>query len=113
MPLDFAEQFSQQQDPADVYRQLGPNYSNQERLVTQALMTATIPGPILQAQVRPNIPGIESFPPRWGYPSYQERQLGIEQTLDVTRTYRNRRDDLSGGVASIQSASRNVAADVW
>jgi hypothetical protein len=110
--LDFAEQFSQQ-DPGDVYRQLGPNFSNQERLVTQALMTATIPGQVLQAQVRPNIPGIDPFPRRWGYPPYQDRQYGIEETLDVPRTYRNRRDDLSGGVAATESATRNMHGDVF
>jgi hypothetical protein len=108
--LNYQETFSQ---PGDVYYELGPNFSNQERLVTQALMTATIPGQVLQAQVRPNIPGIDPFPPRWGYLPYQYRQSGIEQVLDVPRTYRNRRDDLSGGVAGMQSAARNVQSDVW
>jgi hypothetical protein len=107
---NYAETFSQ---PGDVYRQLGPNYSNQERLVTQALLTATIPGPVLQARVRPPIPGIESFPPRFGYPSYPERQATIEDALNVARTYRNRRDDLSGGVAAYQASARNVQSDVW
>src|SRR5262252_6429290 len=105
--LNYAETFSQ---PGDVYYELGPNFSNQERLVTQALLTATIPGQVLQQQVRPNIPNIDPFPPRWGYPSYTERQAGIEDALDVPRSYRNRRDDLSGGVAGMQSAARNVQA---
>jgi hypothetical protein len=111
--LDFAEQFSQQKDPADVYRQLGPSYTNQERLVTAALQTATIPGQVLQAQVRPNIPNIIPFRQRYGYPPYQYRQFGIEQTLDVPRAYQNRRFDLSGGVPSFQGAARNVGGDVW
>lgn len=96
----------------DIYRELGPNYSNQERLVTQALQTALVPGAEVVASVPP-LP-LEPFPPRFGYLSYQARQAGIEEVLDINRSYANRRWDLSGGVAGFQGAARNVGvADVW
>jgi hypothetical protein len=95
------------QNSGDIYTELGPNYSNQERLVTQALQVATIPAAEILATVRPPI-FVQMFPPRFGYESYQERQVGITTVLDVDRAYRNRRADLSGGVASWQGAARNV-----
>jgi hypothetical protein len=98
----------------DIYYEIGPNSSNQERLVTAALMTATIPGAIIQAQVRPPLPQIDPFRPRFGYPDYPDRQADITQVLNVDRYYRNRRDDVSGGVQGWQSAARNVGVhDVW
>jgi hypothetical protein len=102
------------QNSGDIYYELGPNYSSQERLVTAALMTATIPGAVLAEKIRPPIPGISSFPPRFGWPSYQDRQANMNEVLDVDRFYRNRRDDVSGGVQGWQAAARNIGvADVW
>ena len=102
------------QNSGDIYQELGPNYSSQELLVTAALRTAMIPGDEIVAEVRPPI-CLEPFPPRYGYPSYQERQDSIEEVLDVNRSYPpNRRWDLSGGVAGWQGAARNVGQeDVW
>lgn len=97
----------------DVYYEIGPNYSVQERLVTEALMTATVPGPVV-AQIRPPLPQIDPFPPRYGYEDYPDRQPGIDVVLDVDRYYPNRRDELSGGVAGWQGAARNIGVeDVW
>jgi hypothetical protein len=104
----------EQLSSGDVYYELGPNYSNQERLVTQALMTATIPGSVIQATVRPPLPQIDPFPPRYGYPTYQERQMEIGEVFSVDRYLPNNRYALSGGVAGAQAAARNVGvADVW
>jgi hypothetical protein len=97
----------------EIYKELGPNYSNQERLTTQALMVAAIPGKVLQEVVRPNIPGLIPFPPRFGYPDYVQRQPTIRMVINVERWYPNRRTDLSGGVAAWQSSARNVGSDVW
>jgi hypothetical protein len=103
------------QNSGDIYKELGPNYSSQELLVTAALRTAMIPGDEIVATVRPPIPTLgDPFPPRYGYPDYQERQADISQVLDVNRSYPNRRWDLSGGVAGWQGAARNVGVeDVW
>jgi hypothetical protein len=99
----------------DIYQELGPNYSSQELLVTAALRTAMVPGQELVADVRPRIATLGlPFPPRWGFPSYQDRQSGIDQVLDAQRVFQTRRYDLSGGVAGWQGAARNVGVeDVW
>jgi hypothetical protein len=101
------------QNSGDIYQELGPNYSSQELLTTMALRTAMIPGEELVAEVRPPI-ALHTFPPRFGYLDYQDRQATIEQVLDVNRSYPNKRWDLSGGVAGWQGAARNVGVeDVW
>ena len=103
------------QNSGDIYQELGPNYSSQELLVTAALRTAMIPGQEIAATVRPPIATLGTpFPPRWGFPSYQDRQAGIDEALDAGRAFINRRYDLSGGVAGWQGAARNVGVeDVW
>ena len=105
----------QLQNSGDIYRELGPNYSSQELLVTAALRTAMIPGQEIAASVRPPIATLGmAFPPRWGFPSYQERQADMDQVLDAQRVFQTRRYDLSGGVAGWQGAARNVGVeDVW
>lgn len=101
------------QNSGDIYQELGPNYSSQELLVTAALRTAMIPGGEIQEHVAP-LWFVQTFPPRYGYMPYQERQADISQVLDVERSYPNRRWDLSGGVAGWQGAARNVGVeDVW
>lgn len=95
-------------DNGDVYLQVAPFYRNEERLVSQALVVATIPGSVLQAEVRPNLPQVQLFPPRFGYPSYQDRQFDVDTVLDFPRSYRNRQDDTSGGPAGIQAGARNT-----
>lgn len=102
------------QNSGDIYQELGPNYSSQELLVTAALRTAMIPGQELAAGVRPPLPQIQPFPPRYGYPTYPDRQPGIEVAFTADRAYPNARYELSGGVAGWQGAARNVGVeDVW
>jgi hypothetical protein len=74
-----------------------------------------IPGQEIVAEVRPPIATLGMpFPPRYGFPSYPDRQSGIDQVLDAQRVFQNRRYDLSGGVAGWQGAARNVGVeDVW
>ena len=104
----------QLQNSGDIYQELGPNYSSQELLVTSALRTAMIPGEEIVASVRPPLPQIQPFPPRYGYVDYPDRQATIGEVLDVARSYPNQRWNLSGGVAGWQGAARNVGVeDVW
>lgn len=98
----------------DVYYELGPVYASQEALVTASLMTATIPGPVIQATVKPPLPQIIPFPPRFGYPDYPDRQPGISMAFSVDRFYPSARYELTGGVAGVQGAARNVGMEeVW
>lgn len=98
-----------QYDRTKPYRQLaapylGPFSSNEERLLSQALQVATIPGQELAEMVRPPFPQIDPFRPKMGY---RTRQLGIEDIIDIDRVY-NERTDFSGRDSSIQGTSRNT-----
>ena len=104
---------SEDLDNGNVYLQAAPFYRNEERLVTQALAVATIPGSVLQAEVRPNLPMVHPFPPRFGYPDYRDRQWNIDTALNFPRSYRNRQDDISGGVAGIQAGARNTNEGIF
>lgn len=83
---------------------LGPFASNEERLMSQALQVALIPGAELAQMVRPPLPQIQLFPPRFGY---RQREIGIEDVIDINRSY-NPRTDFSGGGGEINSTSRNT-----
>ena len=83
---------------------IGPFASNQERLITQAITAATMPGADVQSIVRPNLPQIRMFPPRYGY---VKTAYGLEDILDVTaRTYE--RTDFSQQPTTQESSSRNT-----
>lgn len=87
------------------YSYLGPWATNQERLTQQALMVMSIPGADLQAMVRPPLPQIQLFPPRFGY---ERQQPGIDDIVNVDRNYTEPRVSwYSGGVAGYQAAERN------
>ena len=99
-----------QYDRTKPYRQLpnpaytGPFASNEERLMSQALQVALIPGDEIQNMVRPPLPQINPFPERFGY---RRRAIGIEDIIDIDRTY-NPRTDFSGTDSSINGTSRNT-----
>lgn len=79
-----------------------PWTSNEERLVSQALASASIPGYILQAQVRPPLPRVQLFPPRFGY---RTEPIGIQDILDIDRTFPGARVDYSGSNSGYQGSS--------
>lgn len=85
------------------YDQRRPFESGPERLVTDALMSQTVPGYILAAMVRPPLPQVEPFPPKFGY---DRSAIGIDDVLGMDRYYPNRRMDYSGTPAGIDSTSR-------
>lgn len=97
----------------NVYLQRKPNEQNWERLVSEALEVAAVPGAVLQNTVRPPLPQIETFPPRFGYLDYTDRQLGIRDVLGSGRLYGDNRDAVSGGPGGYQAASRNVQGLPW
>lgn len=61
---------------------VGPFQSNQERLMSQSLAAWTMKGSELQKYVRPNLPQIKLFPPRFGY---TENEIGIEDIVELPR----------------------------
>lgn len=84
----------------------GPWASNEERLTQQALVVATIPGAQLAELVRPPMPQIRLFPPRFGWG--ERTQPGIDDVVSVDRVYTEPRVSwFSGGVGSYSGSSRN------
>ena len=61
---------------------VGPFQSNQERLMSQSLAAWTMSGAELQQYVRPPMPQIKLFPPRFGY---TENEIGIEDIVELPR----------------------------
>lgn len=59
---------------------IGPFQSNQDRLLNQALASWSMSGAELQEYVRPNLPQIEMFPPRYGY---KKEEIGIADIVDM------------------------------
>jgi hypothetical protein len=89
------------------YGPTGPNESNQERLVSEALVESQEPEDLVR-MIQPPLPQIVAFPPRFGWPSYSERQPGIEGVFDLDRLYADHRNERSGGYTG---SSRNVSSD--
>jgi len=86
---------------------LGPFASNQERLLSQALASQTMPGPDLQQWVRPNIPMIELFPDKYGYTT---TEFGIRDIIDLPGrgpAPQRVESDYSQTPNSTESSSRN------
>jgi hypothetical protein len=84
----------------------GPFSSNMERLTTQALMAATVPGVQLQQMVRPPLPQIQQFPPRFGWGIRTQPEMDDVVTLD--RVYTEPRISwYSGSPAGYSGSSRN------
>lgn len=82
---------------------IGPFPSNQDRMTTQAMQVVNMTGPQIQEYVRPNLPQVDPFPPRFGYPT---TEIGIEDLMDLTRPYE--RVDYSQTPNQINSTDRNT-----
>lgn len=76
--------------------------SNQERLCSQALAVATLPGAYLQKAVKPPLPQIVTFPPRFGR---EKIEPGLRDCLMVDRFYTGNFNMLSGGPAGYGGTS--------
>jgi hypothetical protein len=95
----------------NVYDEQKPFQSNQERLVSEALAESQAPAEVIAA-IRPPLPQIDPWRPRFGYPSVQERALTVENVVGVARVYGDARKEVSGGMESIQGSSRNVQSNI-
>jgi hypothetical protein len=86
---------------------LGPFPSNQERLLTQALASQTMQGADLQNFVRPPLPQVELFPPKYGYTT---TEIGIKDIIELPgRAPAQQRveSDYSQTPNATESSSRN------
>ena len=102
-------------EPSDVVKPRwtynGPWASNEERLTSQALMVATLPGEDIQKLVRPNLPQLRLFPDKYGYGD--RTQPTIEDVVSVDRNYVEPRISwYSGGPAGYSGTSRNSLQDI-
>ena len=85
----------------------GPFASNMERLTTQALMAATMPASQLQEMVRPPLPQVQLFPPRFGYED-RNLQPSIDDVVSLDRYYIEPRVSwYSGSPAGYSGSSRD------
>lgn len=94
----------------NVYDESKPFQSNQERLVSEALAASQESAAVI-AMLRPPLPQIDPWRPRFGYPAVQDRALTVEDVVGVARTYGDARKETSGGMESIQGSSRNVQSN--
>ena len=81
-----------------------PFASSEERLTTQALEVALVPGAELQSMVRPPLPQVQAFPPRFGY---RTRELSITDIIEGTPAITFPSENYSGGPGGYQGTSRN------
>ncbi len=83
-----------------------PWATNEERLTSQALTAALMDAPTVQDTIRPPLPQVNLFPPRYGY---RTRQLGIDDIVDINEIYDSPvPNNFGGGVSGgLQGTSRN------
>lgn len=88
------------------YDYIGPWATKEEQLTTQALAAATVPGADLQELVRPPLPQVQLFPPRFGYRS---RELGLSDVIDVDAVYEQPASTrYAGGLGGYEGTQRNA-----
>lgn len=92
------------------YDYMGPFANAQEAFMSRALRAATMPAALLQDLVRPPLPQVQLFPPRFGY---RTRELGILDVLDVDNEFQPTRIDYTGEKGSYQGTARNISESVW
>lgn len=89
---------------------IGPFASNQERLLSQSLAVNMMSAPEIQAMVRPNLPQIKLFPPRFGY---MDEAYGIQDIVELTgRSSIIQRTNFGQTQNEINSTSRNTLGTV-
>jgi hypothetical protein len=84
----------------------GPWSSNMEKLTQQALLANTMPASQLQALVRPPLPQVHLFPPRFGFGP--RPQIEIDDVITLDRVYTEPRVSwYSGSPSGYSGSSRN------
>jgi len=83
---------------------IGPFASNQEQNLTQALQAFNMTSEQIQEFVRPNLPQIQLFPPRFGY---ETKEYGIDDMINLNVPV-TERVDTPNPAAQAESSSRNT-----
>lgn len=85
---------------------IGPFASNHERLLSQSLAVNTMSGAEIQEYVRPPMPQIQLFPPRFGY---TDTEISIEDIIELPgRAQQRVESDFSQSPNTQQGTSRNT-----
>ena len=84
---------------------IGPFPSNQDRMITQALGAMNMTKEMIQEFVRPNLPQVDPFPPRFGY---IKAAYSIDELVDLGRQMDDQRVDYGQVQNQINSTSRNT-----
>jgi len=92
------------------YDYMGPFANIQEALLTRAIRSVTLPASMIQDIVRPPLPQVQLFPPRFGY---RTRALGIKDVMNVDDEFQPVRVDYSNSQGSYQGTSRNASEGIW
>lgn len=90
---------------------IGPFASNMERLTSQAMAVATMTSEEIQAHVRPPLPQVQLFPPKYGY---WTDEIGIEDIVQLRGRPQEQRveSDHSQTPNTSESTSRNTLGQV-
>jgi hypothetical protein len=85
----------------------GPFAGHQEELTQQALSVAFMSAEEIQQNVRPPLPQVQVFRPRFGYPEYQDRQAEVTDIVGASRSLAHPASTwYSGGPAGMLGGSR-------
>lgn len=92
------------------YDFMGPFANAQEAFMARALKSTTMPAALLQDLIRPPLPQVQLFPPRFGY---RTREIGILDVMDVNDAFQPTRVDFTREPGGYQGTARNVSESVW
>jgi len=97
--------------PPPRWSYLGPFASTMERLTQQALDPMFMSSDDIRRNVRPPLSQIQAFPPRDGYPLYQDRQAVIGDVVSASRAMPNGAN-FSGGPAGYTGSPRWQSSNI-
>lgn len=86
---------------------VGPFQSNQERLLSQSMAAWTMGREEVQEYVRPPLPQVKLFPPRFGYTEHEITIEDISQMPRKTATTQRVESDFSQTPNTTESTSTN------